>query len=105
MWQFGQIVQDTNAIHHINYASVHTDNPLQSFYRAVGGDTIASIFLDPDYNLAVEPATNNGGGQIGKFRITLNPAPASARTVVYRISGTSSNGVDYTNLTGTVSVP
>jgi hypothetical protein len=101
-WTYGQIRQASSSL--TPFDNVPTYDHETRFFRGVGGDTVASVVLDPDYNLAVEPATNGGSGQIGKFRVALNPAPASARTVVYKISGTTSNGVDCTNLTGTVSV-
>jgi hypothetical protein len=101
-WEFGQILQASSSLTPFSNVSIHATST--RFFRGVGGDTVASVVLDPDLNLAVEPTTNGGAAQIGKFRVSLNPAPASARTVVYRISGTASNGADYTNLTGTVSV-
>ncbi len=70
----------------------------------MGADVIASIRLHPDYNLAVEPATNGGTAQNGKFQITLNTAASYSVTVTYTISGTASNGVDYTlSGSGTIS--
>ena len=102
-WEFGQILQASSSL--TPFANVEVYDPQTRFFRGVGGDTVAKIYLDPDFNLAAEPSTNGGSGQVGRFLVSFSPALASARTVVYRISGTASNSLDFTNLTGSVSVP
>jgi hypothetical protein len=103
-WELGEIVQDTGSSNQVQFSNVPRDYPTQRFFRGVGGATVASIALDPDYNLAVEPATSNGLGQTGKFRVFLNPPPSSSVVVVYQLSGSASNGVDYSSLNGSVTV-
>ncbi|MGD0263071.1 MAG: Ig-like domain-containing protein, partial [Verrucomicrobiota bacterium] len=76
----------------------------QSFFRAAGGNTIASIGLDPDYNLAVAPASATNSGQSGKFVVSITNA-TSGQPVTYQVSGSASNGLHYTTLSGTTNVP
>jgi len=96
-WALGQIVQDTGLSHQVSFSSARTDDPAQSFYRAVGGNTVASIALDPDWNLAVAPPLSGDSGQAGKFLVILSP-PLSGVQVAYQVSGTASN---YDGLSGT----
>jgi hypothetical protein len=70
---------------------------------AVGGNTVISISLHPDYNMAVEPGADDNGS-IGQFHITINPPIPSALNLVYQISGNATGGVDYSNLPGTLTI-
>ncbi len=97
-WQYGQIVKYTGSVHQVSFNNARTDQFRETYYRGVGGSTVVSIYLDPDYNLAVEPATNGGSGQAGKFLITLSDAPSSSLTIVYKISGSATNGTDYSTI-------
>ncbi len=103
-WELGEIVQDTGSTQQVSFSNVRMDYPSQRFFRGAGGDRVASIALDPDYNLAVEPASLNDTVQTGKFRITLNPTTSSSVIVVYQVSGSASNRVDYSGLGNTVTV-
>ena len=103
-WELGQILQDTGSSQQVRFNNVRRNDPAQSSFRAVGGLTVASIALDPDYNLAVEPASSSLTGSVGKFRISLNPTTTINRTVLYQISGSASNGVDYSSLGGSVAI-
>jgi hypothetical protein len=53
---------------------------------------------------AIEPRTDGTGGQTGSFRFTRTDTRGiyTNLTVQYSISGTASNSLDYTNLTGFV---
>ena len=104
-WALGQIVQDTGTSNQVQFANVAAYYPSQTIFQGVGGNTVASIGLDPDWNLAVAPSTLGGTGQTGYFRIILSPPPGSGVTAVYQVSGSGSNGVHYTTLSGTVNVP
>ena len=104
-WGLGQIVQDTGTTHQVVFNFIPTASLSQQFFRAVGGNTVASIALDPDYNLAVKPASANGSAQLGKFRVSLSPTVASPVTVAYQIGGSAGNGVGYAALSGSVTVP
>jgi len=59
-------------------------------------------------NDAIEPnPSSNTPKQVGKFEISRNDdwGLQPELIVSYQLSGTASNGVDYTNLTGTVKLP
>ena len=101
-WGLGQIVQDTGTTHQVGFNNVPAEYPSPTFFRGVGGNTVASIGLDPDWNLAVAPPPSGGSGQAGKFRVFLSPPPSSGVTAVYQVSGSASNGLHYTTLSGTV---
>jgi hypothetical protein len=103
-WTFGPILQDTQGTNEISYGNFQADRYLQTYWRAVGGSTVVSISLHPDYNMAVEPGSNDNG-TIGKFHITINPPISSGFTLVYQISGNAAGGVDYSNLPGTLTIP
>jgi hypothetical protein len=103
-WQFGQLVLGTGANNWVWFSNVPTYNPSQSFIRAAGGNTVASIGLDPDYNLAVAPSTLGGTGQSGKFVVSVTSNGTAGLSVTYQVSGSASNGVDYASLGGSVTV-
>jgi N-acetylneuraminic acid mutarotase len=48
-------------------------------------------------------ATENGGS--GTFTVTRTGSTASPLTVVYKLGGTASNGIDYEQLLGSVTIP
>ena len=75
-------------------------SPVKTFYRAQQADPILYVQALQD---AVEP-TSFTTLQDGYFGIYNNGA-SQAVTVLYRLGGTATNGVDYTNLTGTVLLP
>jgi hypothetical protein len=103
-WEPGEIVQDTGTNHQVSFNNVRADAASQRFFRGAGGDTVVSIALDPDSNLAVEPATVNGTNQMGKFLVCVGTNVSSDLTVIYQVSGSASNGVDYSSLSGTVTI-
>jgi hypothetical protein len=103
-WELGEIVQDTGNSNQVQFSNVPRDYSDQRFFQGVGGAAVAFVTLDPDYNLAVEPDSPSGTGQTGKFRVSLNPPPSSSVFVVYQVSGSASNGVDYSSLGGSVTV-
>jgi gliding motility-associated-like protein len=45
------------------------------------------------------------GCTTGEMEITLNPTSASIFPLTYTVTGTATNGTDYTNLNGTTSIP
>ncbi len=97
-WDFGRIVQATNN------TTLFAPEPKfwdKSFYRAVEGFPIVSISMFSD---AIEP-TNAFSGQSGFFQVTVSDTMTNPLTVFYKISGSASNEVDYTNLLGSITVP
>lgn len=49
--------------------------------------------------------TTEGGSIPGRFTITRNQSQCGPLTVLYSLSGTASNGVDFASLSGSVSIP
>lgn len=80
-----------------------TGEPVR-FFRALKGEAIVDIFSwDPD---ATEPGLNNNPpGDPGAFTVSRTGPITESLDVVYSISGTASNGDDYTALLGTVTIP
>jgi RHS repeat-associated protein len=56
---------------------------------------------------AMEPTVSGGAGVPGRFRVTRYGATdsSSAITVNYSVSGTATNGTDYTTLSGSIAIP
>jgi hypothetical protein len=55
--------------------------------------------------MSVSDATaSEPGSNTGKFRITRTPTTNTAMTIQYTITGTATNGVDYTSLSGSVTL-
>jgi hypothetical protein len=97
-WGFGQIVRATNN------TTLFAPEPKfwdKSFYRAVEGFPIVSISAGGD---AIEP-TNAFSGQSGAFFISLSSPVTNELAIVYKISGSAQNGVDYTAISNTIIAP
>ena len=77
------------------------------FYRAAAQPgTVVSIAPNQYFPFAVEPVSPSGNPvQIGKFNVQRTGATDANLTVHYQASGTAEAGVDYTNLTGAVTIP
>ena len=107
-WALGEVVQDSGTTHQVSFSNVRTDDPSQKIWRGVGGSALAFIAVDPDYNLAVRPGLPGGPGQNGKFQVLIktpgNLGLNSDLHAVYQVSGSASNGVDYSSLSGGVTI-
>ncbi len=63
------------------------------------GTTVTAATVNPGYTSTYEGCVN------GTFTITLPAAATSNTTVNYTLSGSASNGTDYTSLPGSVTIP
>jgi hypothetical protein len=101
-WNPGEIVSGQSD--QTDFSQVSIDSPNLNFYRGHHANVIVGISRGWE---AVEPDSVSGdAGQVGTFSIlTFENTPTNDITVLYSISGTASNGVDYTNLTGVVTIP
>jgi acetyl esterase/lipase len=54
---------------------------------------------------ASDPSASEAGPDGGVFTVSVDPAPVSDLAVRYSVSGTATNGEDYTALSGQVTVP
>ncbi len=105
-WTPGQYVVNDAGAGQITFDPLLIGDTPAMFFRGVGGDTVVEITPDSSFPHAIEPNAASGyDGQIAKFDVGINPELSYDLTVVYRISGTASNGVDYTTLSGSVIVP
>lgn len=102
---FGEILYDDGTTNELFYTPLADDVPPIQFFRAVGGDTVVSLKLDHYFYTPAEPCSPTGIGQTGIFEVDVNPTVPRNLTVVYTIGGSASNGVDYTNITGSVIIP
>jgi len=103
-WTPGQIVRTTTPADVIAFDQMQPKFPMR-FFRAAGGDTAVAIrrtFASPD---AQEPCTPTGTNISTSFDITVDPPVNRQLTVVYTLSGSAQNGVDYTNLSGSITLP
>jgi len=79
-----------------------TGEPVR-FFRALKGETIVSISAVAD---ASEPGPNGDPpGDLGQFMVFRSGPTNQALAVAYSISGTATNGVDYTELPGSITIP
>ncbi len=79
-----------------------TGEPVR-FFRALTGETIVQIFAMWD---ATEPGPNNDPpGDLGQFMVFRSGPTNQALAVAHSISGTATNGVDYTELPGSITIP
>jgi hypothetical protein len=102
-WTRRQIVQDVSGTNQVYFDPVSSAPQEKEFFRGVEGVTVASIYRALD---AIEPnSAILNAGQTGYFQVSRLDAPDWPLSVVYRISGSASNGVDYTNLSGTITIP
>jgi len=94
----------TNPLAFLSYATIGN---AQTYYRAVGGNTVVSMGLDSYSYTPVRPCTSatNDTGTQGIFKVTVIPSIAQDLTIRYTISGSASNGVDFTTINGSVVVP
>ncbi len=75
------------------------------FIWAVGGGPLVYVGAWNDA-IAVEPnSPTSAPYEVGSFVVSLFDPVGSDVTVAYRLGGTATQGVDYTNLTGTVTIP
>jgi len=73
----------------------------------VGNGSATIGIEDDDNNTVAISATGNAAepAMNGSFSVTLTPAPESAVTVNYTVSGTATAGQDYQALAGSVTIP
>jgi hypothetical protein len=89
---------DTNRTDNI---SVNVNDNPQMFFWAEHSSNVVEIAWVQD---AVEPTTVTSLKD-GIFKVFIEPGGDGPVTVTYRVSGTATEGADYTNLTHTVTVP
>lgn len=99
-WTLGTILPGTSGTNQTDFPNLPVGTNSQMFFRAHQANAIAYIF---SYGDAFE-SNAVSMSQDGQFTVFAYD-PNNDVTIYYRLSGTASNSVDYTNLTGTVTVP
>jgi hypothetical protein len=102
-WNLGEYIvgaPDTN-ITPFSIFNIGTNS--QMFFRAHHANPVLAINGAQDA-IRPNPATGNPG-QIGSFRVQSYYPLSNDLTVFYSISGTAQSGVDYSNLSGVVTIP
>ncbi len=106
-WNFGQVILNSTGTNQLYFDPVPALGwPIQ-FYRGVEGFPVVSVsvsWTNPCIVLAAEPVSDTNNPMVGIFYISRNDGFDENLTVFYRLGGTAVNGVDYTNLSGTVTI-
>ncbi|HYS16460.1 MAG TPA: Calx-beta domain-containing protein [Candidatus Binatia bacterium] len=73
----------------------------------VGADVSSSDFVvtRPSVSIMASVPTASESGTTGRFTVSRTGSTANPLTVAYSILGTATNGADYTNLPGSVTIP
>jgi hypothetical protein len=102
-WTPGEILQNTDGTNAMYFSPVSTTTQPQEFFRAVKGITRAYIYAHSE---AIEPNTSSTSdtGQTADFLVYLADSVPTNITLYYRISGSAQNGIDYTNLSGFLTI-
>ena len=103
-WKFGQIIQTFNFNQtNVVFSPIAITVP-DRFWEGLAADNRVSIVANSN---GVEPGPGNVPPAVnGSFTVTRTGGnSASNLTVRYKISGTASNGVDYTAITNFVTIP
>lgn len=81
------------------YSSSSSLLPLFSAWDGLGALSLPAVSVTATVPYAAEPAT------AGQFTFTRSGDTSAALTVNYTVSGSATNGVDYTTLSGTATIP
>jgi hypothetical protein len=101
-WCLGQISMSTTTNDYMDLPPLPMTNAM-NFYRVHHANPIMEIQNGQDSR---EPdSTNSDPGQAGIIYVENEGATSNAVTIHFSISGTAQNGVDYSNLTGVVTIP
>jgi VCBS repeat-containing protein len=97
-------LSDVGVFSNPTLADIDNDGDLDAFVGELFGDTRFFENNANDARLSVNPGSNaTEPSTPGSFTLSLSrPAPASGLTVFYTLSGTATNGTDYTTLPGRI---
>ncbi len=100
-WTVGEIKSGDSGVNTTAFSPFHLAGSPQTFFDAQQANVM--LFVQPSSYHAIEPQGTDPG-QAAPFYINSTVATTDL-TMHYTLSGTAGNGVDYTNLSGVVTVP
>ena len=103
-WTPGQFINDNTGTNLVVFDPVFMGTPTE-FFRALFGNTVVRILPFHYAQTPTEPCSPTVLGETGVFEVDVNPTVPYDLAVVYTISGSAINGLDYTNISGTLIVP
>jgi hypothetical protein len=110
-WELGEIIDlSSTSVTETNFRPVYTGHQPITFYRAKAAVQVAAVRAGGD---VLEPETTNNSGYVGYFYFCRTGSTDSNLVVHYRIGGSATYGVDYTNdpaattsnMTGSIDLP
>jgi hypothetical protein len=100
-WNLGQITNASDI--EIDYSPALATNAM-TFYRAHHANPVMGIYNNSDSE-ELDPTNTSNPGYSGSLFIYNEGSATNDVTVYYRTGGTAQNGIDYSNLTGSVIIP
>lgn len=104
-WKFGEIVSNPDLTNQIYFSPVSTGGKPTTFYRGVEGNQIVMLLNQEGVSRGAEPTNSTAPPEVRKLTVLTQQAQSAPLTVWYELSGSAVNGVDYTNLSGSVTIP
>ncbi|MCX6884034.1 MAG: hypothetical protein NTX27_03220 [Verrucomicrobia bacterium] len=104
LWVPGEVLpglEDTNTLY---FTAVETIPPVR-FFRAAKGDTKITMSRGTYDADAKEPCSMGDPREAGAINLRIEPTVDRELAIRYLISGSAQNGIDYTNLSGSLVVP
>lgn len=102
-WTLGEYITGAAGTNQTPFSTFNIDTNSQMFFRAHHANPVLNIAFGAN---AIEPNSATGDpGQVGYVQISSYYNLSNDLPVYYRIGGTAQNGVDYTNLSGTATIP
>jgi len=102
-WDLGQIIYNDTGTNQLYFDPVPTEGLPYTFYRGVEGSN--AVFINANGNAMETNSAQGLSGIDGSFSVYSFQAVPADLPVAYKICGSARNGVDYTNLSGTVVIP
>ena len=102
-WTLGEYVTGTEDTNITPFSTFSFGTNSRTFFRAHHANPVLAITAGPN---AIEPNPGTGDpGQVGNFEIRSYYQLSNDLPVLYSISGTAQNGVDYSNVSGVITIP
>src|SRR6185437_5209843 len=103
VWTLGEYIVGAADTNETSFSTINIGTNSQLFFRAHHAYPVLAIQGNQN---AIEPNPSAGDpGQIGQFQLQSYYPLTNDLPIRYSISGTAQNGVDYSNLTGSITLP